>query len=179
MSRTEVSSSRRLAIIGTLALLVLATALAGCIDNEEPEDLSDHRLSMTVEMFDGNGQRAINVTELLFKVSLGPMQKDTWMIQQSDGFVKGEDNTIPLRIEARYEDGRNPVEDFPIMGDDHVVTGGVLVKDGKLTVDLNGDDGLYTLDHSSVRYPSEREVTVTITGTYGDLVLYFNLLPPK
>jgi hypothetical protein len=179
MPPSERPSVTRSTVALVLVLALLAMATTGCLEDDEPQvDLSGYRLSMTVERFDGNGLRAVNVTELLFEVTLGPLHMDTWYIQQSDGFVKGEDDTIPLSIQARYDDGKNPVEDFPIMGDDHIVTGGVLVRDGKLTVELNGDEGLYQVDHSTVRYPGEREVTVTITGTYGDLVLYFNLLPP-
>ncbi len=171
----------RLAIIGVLSLLVLTTFSAGCLEDDEPiPDMSDWRVSMTVNKFDTNGVRSVNVTELLFKVNFGSIDKDPWLIQESDGFVKGIDDTHPISIEARYDDGKNPPEDFAIMGNSNVITGGLVFNKGKMTLELNGNDELVTIDRSSVIGPLyHTEITATITGDYGDLILYFNLREPS
>jgi hypothetical protein len=171
----------RLAIIGVLSLLVLTTFSSGCLEEDDPiPDMTDWQVAMTVNKFDTNGVRPVNVTELLFKVNFGSIDKDPWMIHESDGFVKGLDDTIPIRIEARYDDGKNPPDAFAIMGSNNVITGGLVFAEGKMTLEINGNDELYTIDRSSVIGPLyHTEITATITGEYGDLVLYFNLREPS
>lgn len=175
------STLHRLAIIGVLSLLVLTTFSTGCLEDEEPiPDMSDWGVAMTISMFDTNGERSVNVTELLFKVNFGTINKDPWHLHESDGFVKGQDDTIHIRIEARYEDGKNPPEDFAIMGSNNVITGGLVFAKGKMSLELNGNEELFTIDRSSVIGPLyHTEITATITGDYGDLVLYFNLREPN
>ncbi len=181
MSDSGRSTIHRLAIIGVLSLLVLSTFSTGCLEDDEPiPDMSDWRVAMTIDKFDTNGVRPVNVTELLFKVTFGSINKDPWLLQESDGFVKGLDNTIPIRIEARYEDGRNPPEDFAIMGSGNVITGGLVFAKGKMTLELNGNDDLFEIERTGNVGPLyHTEITATITGDYGDLVLYFNLREPS
>ena len=181
MSNSGRSTLHRLALIGVLSLLVLTTFSTGCLEDDEPiPDMSDWRVAMTVNRFDTNGVRPVNVTELLFKVSFGNINKDPWLIQESDGFVKGLDDIIPIRFEARYDDGKNPPEDFAIMGSSNVITGGLVFAKGKMTLELNGNDDLFIIERSGNVGPLyHTEITATITGDYGDLVLYFNLREPS
>lgn len=181
MSDSGPRTLHRLAILGVLSLLVLTTVSTGCLEDDEPiPDMTDWQVAMTINMFDTNGVRTVNVTELLFKVNFGSIDKDPWYIQESDGFVKGLDDTIPIRLEARYEDGKNPSEDFAIMGSSNVITGGLVFTEGKMTLEINGNDALFTIDRSSVLGPLyHTEITATISGDYGNLVLYFNLREPN
>jgi len=181
MSNSGRSTLHRLAMIGVLSLLVLATVSTGCLEDDEPvPDMSDWRVAMTVNRFNTNEVRPVNVTELLFKVDFGIIHKDPWRIQESDGFVKGLDNTITIRIEARYEDGVSPPDDFAIMGSSNVITGGLVFAEGKMTLELNGNDELFEIDRTPVIGPLyHTEITATITGDYGDLALYFNLREPS
>jgi hypothetical protein len=163
----------------SLVLVILVPITAGCLGDEEPEDLSEWFVAMTIEQFNTNGERAVNVTELLFSVRFGGINKDPWLVQESDGFTKGTEDFFPIRIEARYDDGKNPVEDFPVMGSSHVLTGALTFDGDKMKLKLDGDPSLYTIDDSIDRYPHDYERTVVLEGDYGDLKLYFNLNSPK
>ena len=174
-TRDETALGRLLAV--SITLILVATTTVGCLTEEEPHDLSDWYVAMTVERFDTNGQRAVNVTKLKFDVRFGDVHKDTWMVQESGGSYKGDENAFPIRIEARYDNGTSE-EDFPILGSSNVLTG-VLKFDGdKMKLLLDGDKDLITIDKSIDRYPHGYERTATITGIYGELVLYFNLNEP-
>ena len=115
---------------------------------------------------------------LAFKVRFGNVSKDTWMIQESNGFIKGPGNSIPVRVEARYDDGKNPVEEFPILGQSNVVTAALIVKDGKLKLQVDADPSLYIVDQSIDRYPHDKELTAKFEGHYGNLTLYFDMNLP-
>jgi hypothetical protein len=161
----------------SLVILFVVPAMAGCLTEEEPRDLSDWWVAMTIDRFDPNGGKVVNVTELLFHVRFGNITEDTWMLQGSRGFYKGEDDSFPIRIEARYDDG-NTVEDFPILGTSNVVTGALKFDGDRMKVDIDGDPSLIVKDRSIDNYPHDYERTVKITGTYGELRLYFNLNKP-
>ena len=75
--RAEERSGRGAALALSLALLFIVPATAGCLGGEEEVDLSDWWVAMTITRFDPNGQVAVNVTELLFKVRFGNMTEDT------------------------------------------------------------------------------------------------------
>lgn len=174
-TRDETTMGRLLAV--SMTLLLMATATMGCLTQEVHQDLSDWYVAMTVERFNTNGQRAVNVTKLKFEVRFGDVHKDTWMVQESGGFYKGEENVFPIRIEARYDNGTSE-EDFPILGSSNVLTGVLKFDDDKMSLRLDGDKDLITTDKSIDRYPHGYERTATITGIYGELVLYFNLNEP-
>ncbi len=175
--RTDPDRKRTGAIVLSLALLVIVPATAGCLSEDEPRDLSDWWVAMTIDRFDPNGQKAVNVTQLLFKVRFGDVHKDTWMLQESSGLYKGDVDVFPIRIEARYEDG-TAVEDFPILGSSHVVTGALKFEGDRMRVEIDGDKALIVKDDSIDNYPHGYEKTVKLTGTYGELRLYFNLNEP-
>ena len=83
MSVSGRSTLHRLAIIGVLSLLVLTTFSTGCLEDDEPiPDMSDWRVAMTIDKFNTNGVRPVNVTELLFKVDFGNIKKDPWLKRQ-------------------------------------------------------------------------------------------------
>jgi len=161
-----------------LALLFIVPITAGCLSEDEPRDLSEWYVAMTVERFETNGEKAVNVTELLFNVRFGDVNLDTWRIQQSGGFFKGDTNFVPIRIEARYEDGVNPVELFPILGSSNVVTGNIKFDGDQMSLRIDGPKDLVERDRSIDRYPHGYERTARVTGDYGVLVLYFNLNEP-
>lgn len=165
-------------VLAILMVLALASVTSGCLFEDEPPDLDDWFVAFTVDRFDSNGQRAFNISFLLFEVRVGDMFKETWMLQQSDTFVKGDESAFPIRIEARYDDGVNTVEDFPILGNDSFMTGVLIIKDGKLRVDIDGDDELITVDKSIDRFSHDYELTVYLEGKWGTLRLYFNLNEP-
>lgn len=175
---TEPHARRRASLALSLALLFIVPITAGCLSDEEPRDLSEWYVAMTIERFDTNGERSVNVTELLFKVRFGDMHKDTWMLQESSGFFKGEEDFFPIRIEARYDDG-DTVEDFPILGASSVLTGALRFDGDEMKLVLDGDPTLITKDRSIDRYPHDYERTVRLEGDYGELTLYFNLNVPK
>lgn len=177
--RIEGARGRRMALAVSLAILMFVPITSGCLSEDEPRDLSDWYVAMTIERFETNGQRAVNVTELLFDVRFGEVTKDTWMIQESSGFVKGDTSFVPIRIEARYEDGVNPVEDFPILGSSHVVTGALRFDGDAMGLVVDGDEDLIVKDRSIDRYPHGYERTVRLTGDYGWLTVYFNLNEPN
>jgi len=161
----------------SMALVLVATTTMGCLNDEEPMDLSEWYVAMTVERFDTNGQRAVNVTKLLFDVRFGDLHKDTWMIQESGGFTKGGEDVFPIRLEARYENGTS-AEDFPILGSSRVLTGALRFDGDQMRLVMDGGKDLITVDRSIDRYPHGYERTVRSTGSYGELVLYFNLNEP-
>ena len=170
--------SGRVAIAVSLVLLLLVPVTSGCIgDEDEPRDLSEWWLAMTIDKFNPNGERPVNVTELLFKVRFGDVHKDTWMLQESTGFYKGDANYFPVRIEARYEDGTS-VEGFPILGSSHEVTAAVKFDGDRMRVQVDGDKDLIVKDDSIDNYPHGYEKTVKLTGDYGVLTLYFNMNEP-
>jgi hypothetical protein len=177
--RIEGARGRRMALAVSLAIVMLVPITSGCLSEEEPRDLSDWYVAMTIERFDTNNQRAVNVTELLFEVRFGEVSKDTWMIQESSGFVKGDTTFVPIRIEARYEDGENPAEDFPILGSSHVVTGAIRFDGDAMRLEVDGDRDLIVKDKSIDRYPHDYERTLRLTGDYGTLTVYFNLNEPN
>jgi hypothetical protein len=170
------------AAVASVAVLLLVGSTAGCLGGGDGDgddtDYGEWFMALTVDKFNSNGQRAVNVTYLLFEVRYGPMLRDDWRVQESDGFTKGNDSVFPLRVEARYDDGRNEVEDFPIMGSKPFLTGSVFFRDKRLKVNLDGDRSLYTIDRSIDLLPHGHEVTATIEGDYGTLVLYFNMNEP-
>ncbi len=170
---------RHVPVLATVMVLALAMVTSGCLSEDEPPDLDDWFVAFTVDRFDSNGQRAVNVSFLLFEVRVGDMFKETWMLQQSDGFVKADESSFPIRIEARYDDGVNTVEDFPILGNDSFITGLLIINDGKMRVDIDGDDGLITVDKSIDRFDHDYELTVHLEGKWGTLRLYFNLNEPS
>lgn len=179
MMTTELPERQRVALALSMAIVILVPVTAGCLGDDEPQDLTEWYVAMTIEQFNSNGQRAVNVTELLFAVRFGGINKDAWMIQESDGFTKDTEDFVPIRIEARYDDGKNPVENFPIMGNSHVLTGALKFEGDNMVLNLDGDPSLYTIDDSIDRYPHDYERTVVLTGDYGDLKLYFNLNKPS
>jgi hypothetical protein len=170
------------AAVATVAIVVLVASTAGCIGggdgNGDDTDYREWRMSLRVDKFISNGQRAINVTYLLFEVRYGPMLIDDWVVQQSDGFVKGNESVFPIRIEARYDDGKNEVEDFPIIGSNSYLTGSTVFKDKKLRLTIDGPGSLITIDRSIDILPHKHEITSTIEGDYGTLVLYFSMNEP-
>lgn len=179
MRPAEGATPARPVVMGVVALLLLASTAMGCLDDgNDEENLDDWYVAMTVERFDANGLHPVNVTELLFKVRFGNVSKDTWMIQESNGFIKGPADSIPVRVEARYDDGKNPVEEFPILGQSNVVTAALIVKDGKLRLQVDGDASLYKVDQSIDRYPHDKELTARFEGLYGNLTLYFGMNLP-
>jgi hypothetical protein len=175
----DTSTELRVVLPLVLVLMMMVPITAGCLSDGEPRDLSDWYVAMTIERFETNGERAVNVTELLFKVRFGNVTKDTWMLQESSGFHKGEGDFFPIRIEARYDDGKNPVEDFPILGTSHVVTGAMRFDGDEMRFEFDGDKALISKDRSIDRYPHDYERTVKLTGEYGELTLYFNLNEPS
>jgi len=175
---TEPRARRRASLALSLALLFIVPVTAGCLTEEEPQDLSEWHVGMTIELFDTNGEKTVNVTELLFKVRFGDVNKDTWMLQESSGFFKGEEDFFPIRIEARYDDGET-VEDFPILGSSNVLTGTLRFDGDEMKLVMDGDKALIVKDRSIDRYPHDYERTVKLTGDYGELTLYFNLNEPR
>ena len=175
----ESASRRRVAIALTLALLFIVPITAGCLSEEEPLDLSEWYVGMTIDGFDSNGLKAVNVTELLFDVRFYNVTRDDWKVQESSGFFKGDVDFAPIRIEARYDDGKNPVEDFPILGSSNVITGALRFEDDDMRLEFDGDKDLITKDRSIDHYPHDYERTVRISGDYGELRLYFGLVEPK
>ena len=163
-----------------IILLVLIVPTSGCIDDGDGngKDYSDWSLAMTIDRFIPKPGNVVNSTYLLFDARFGPIFKDPWIVHESDAFVKGEENTFALRLGARYDDGVNEVEPFPIMGSENLVTGAITIRSGKVTALLDGDQGLYTKDNSIDRYPHDLELTVTLQGDEGDLRLYFNMNKP-
>jgi hypothetical protein len=172
------SHDRRTPVLIVAVVLVMLPATSGCLSEDEPQDLDDWFVAFTVDRFDPNGQRAVNVSFLLFEVRVGGMYKDTWMVQESDGFTKGDESVFPIRVEARYDDGVHAVEGFPILGSDPFMTGALFIRDGKMSVDIDGDDDLITLNRDIDRYDHDHELTVYLEGDYGTLRLYFNLNEP-
>jgi hypothetical protein len=162
----------------SMALLLIVPVTAGCLSEDEPMDLSEWWVALTVDKFDPNGERAVNVTELLFKVRFGDLNQDTWMLQESHGFFKGDEDYFPIRLEARYDDKVNPVEDFPILGDSHIVTAALRFDGDRMGVQVDGDKDLIVKDRSIDNLPHDYERTVRLTGDYGELTLYFNLNEP-
>jgi hypothetical protein len=176
----EPAGKRGVTLTLSVALLLIVPITAGCLSEDEPLDLSEWYVAMTVERFETNGEKAVNVTELLFDVRFGDVTKDTWRIQETGGFFKEDTKFVPIRIEARYDDGVNPVEDFPIIGSSDVVTGAITFVDGdQMKLDMDGPEDLIDQDKSIDRYPHGYERTVRLTGDYGVLVLYFNLNEPS
>jgi hypothetical protein len=175
---TEPAGERRVMLALSLALLFIVPLTAGCLTEDEPRDLSEWWVAMTIDKFNPNGERPVNVTELLFKVRFGDVNKDTWMLQESSGFFKGDTKFVPIRLEARYEDGVEPVEDFPILGSTNVVTGAIKFDGDKMSVEVDGDKDLIVKDRSIDNLPHDYERTVKLTGDYGVLTLYFNLNQP-
>jgi hypothetical protein len=165
-----------------MILLVISVPTMGCIGNGggdgDGKDFSEWTVAMTIDRFNTNGNRPVNVTYLLFEARIGPFQRDRWMVQESNSFKKGNESTFPIRIEARYEDGVNEVEPFPIMGDDNVITGALTIRSGKLSVVLDGEGSLYTVDKTIDIYPHDHELTVKVQGVNGELRLYFNMNEP-
>ncbi|NIP34778.1 MAG: hypothetical protein GWN18_07520 [Thermoplasmata archaeon] len=177
--RTELSSKGKGAIAVSLAILIFVPIASGCLGGEEePRDLSEWWVAMTITRFDSNGQVAVNVTELLFNVRFGNITEDTWMLQGSRGFYKGDSDFFPIRIEARYDDGAS-VEDFPILGSSNVVTGAIRFDGDRMKVQVDGDKDLIVKDDSIDNYPHGYEKTVKLTGDLGELTLYFNLNEPQ
>jgi hypothetical protein len=171
----------RAVVASTVLLLLLLSSTTGCLSGDDGGDevnYTEWYVALTMEQFNTNGVRAVNVTYLKFDIRFGPIQRDPWVIQESDTFQKENESVFPLRIEARYEDGVNEVEDFPLMGESNVITGAVIFKSGRLRVNLDGEDSLYTVDRSIDRYPHEHELTVTTTGTNGDLKFYLSMNEP-
>ena len=166
------------AIALALAMLFIVPVTAGCIGEDEPRDLSDWWVAMTIDRFDPSGVRPVNVTELLFSVRFGDLHKDTWMLQESTGFFKNDTDYFPIRVEARYDDGAT-VEDFPILGASNVVTGALRFDGDRMKVEIDGDKDLIVKDGSIDNYPHGYERTVRLTGDYGELRLYFNLNEPS
>jgi hypothetical protein len=169
-------------VIALAIVVLLVPATSGCLSDDDGGNGVDYKewyVAMTVERFDTNGERPVNVTYLLFEIRFGPILKDGWVVQQSETFQKEKESVFPLRIEARYDDKTSEVEEFPIMGSSNVVTGAVKFTSGRLSVDLDGKQSLYTIDRSAIdRYPHDHEVTVTVMGDYGDLTFYFNMNEP-
>lgn len=176
--RNEPEGRRTVVIALSLALLSIVPLTTGCLSEDEPRDLTDWWVALTIDRFDPNGERPVNVTELLFDVRFGNVSKDTWMLQESSGFFKGKDNFFPIRIEARYDDGAT-VEDFPILGTSNVVTGALRFDGDRMRVEIDGDKALIVKDKSIDNYPHDYERTVRVTGNYGELRLYFNLNEPQ
>lgn len=175
----ESAARRRVTLALTLALLFMVPMTAGCLSDEEPLDLSEWYVGMTIDRFDSNGEKAVNVTELLFNVRFGNVTRDEWKVQESSGFFKGDVDFVPIRIEARYDDGKNPVEDFPILGSSNVVTGALRFEGDVMRLEFDGKKDLIIKDRSIDHYPHDYERTVYISGDYGELRLYFNLVEPK
>ena len=163
--------------VALTALVLATTALPGCLDEEEP-DLSDWHLGLSVERFETNGARAINQTHFRLDVRFGPIFKDDWIIAESDGFTKGEDDEFPLRIEASYLNG-TVYEPFPIQGSSTVATGLLRVGGGTLKVIIDGDASTYSVGKEYDMQPHDYEASAHLKGPYGDLVLYFLMLQPK
>jgi hypothetical protein len=176
--RTDATPWGPAAVALSLAIILIVPTMSGCLSEEEPRDLSEWWVALTIDRFDPNGERPVNVTELLFEVRFGNVSKDTWMLQESSGFFKGKDNFFPIRIEARYDDG-DTVEDFPILGTSNVVTGALRFDGDRMRVEMDGDKALIEVDKSIDNYPHDYERTVKVTGTYGELRLYFNLNEPR
>jgi hypothetical protein len=101
------------------------------------------------------------------------------MLQESHGFFKGDVDFVPIRLEARYEDGVNPVEEFPILGSSNVVTAAIRFDGDKMKVEVDGDKDMIVKDRSIDNLPHDYERTVKLTGDYGVLTLYFNLNEPQ
>ena len=179
----RVTDSRAGGPMTAVAVLVLVASTAGCLgggdDGGDDTDYREWFMALTLDGFISNGERAVNLTYLLFEVRYGPMLIDDWVVEESDGFTKGNESVFPLRIEARYDDGRNEVEDFPIMGSNAYLTGSVVFRDKTLRFNLDGPSSLYTIDRSIDRLPHKHEVTATVEGDYGTLVLYFNMNEPR
>lgn len=167
------------AVAASLTLVLVAGCLSDGDGGGDDGAYADWTLGLTIDRFDSNGERAVNVTELRFAVRWGPVEGDGWVVQQSDSFVKGNDSQFPFRLEARYEDGSGPAEDFPIMGESSVLTGAVRFVDGKLELVVDGDEGLYEVTDEVDILPHDLERTLTVTGTYGDLRLYFDMREPR
>jgi hypothetical protein len=176
--RTEPTRGKGTLLALSLALLFIVPMTAGCLGGEEEVDLSDWWVAMTITRFDPNGQVPVNVTELLFKVRFGDINEDTWMLQGSRGFFKGDVDYVPIRIEARYDDGET-VENFPILGPNHVVTAAIRFDGDEMSIVVDGDKDLIVKDRSIDNYDHDYERTVKLTGDYGELTLYFNLNEPQ
>jgi hypothetical protein len=176
--RTEPLEGKGALLALSLALLFIVPMTAGCLGGEEEVDLSDWWVAMTINRFDPNGQVPVNVTELLFKVRFGNITEDTWMLQGSRGFFKGDTDHVPIRIEARYDDG-DTVENFPILGPNHVVTAAIRFDGDEMRIEVDGDKDLIEKDRSIDNYDHDYERTVKLTGDYGELTLYFNLNEPQ
>lgn len=148
-------------------------------EDEEEKDFTGWYLAMSMRRFVNTAQRPINVTELLFTVTLGELQRNDWVVQESDGFFVGEgERWFPLRLEARYDNGKDPVEDFAILGSAHEVSGSVQLRNDGIKVKLDGEADLITIDNSIDDYPHPYERTARLEGDNGVLTLYFNLNKP-
>ena len=175
-------TGRLLQIAGVIVIVVL---LAGSIawyfggDDEEERDFTGWYMAMSVRRFVNTSDKAINVTELLFTVDFGQLNKDDWVVQESNGFfLESDERWFPLRIEARYDDGEGPPEEFPILGAESEVTGSVRIKDDGLRLRLDGDQGLIDRGEPIDDYPHPYEASAVLSGENGFLTLYFNLNRP-
>ena len=167
----------RTTVVATAAILLATVVLPGCLDDSEEPDLSEWHLGLSVEMFDTNGARAINQTYFSLVVRFGPLYEDDWLVTESNGFTKGEDDEFPWRIEASYRNGTVP-EPFPIQGSATFSTGLLRVGGGTLKVVIDGDPSTYIVGKEYDMQPHDYEASARLKGPYGDLVLYFLMLEP-
>ena len=165
-------------VVVAVVLLLSTCALPGCLDDGDGPDLSDWQLGLSVEKYDTNGARAINQTYFRLDVRFGPLFEDDWLVSESNGFTKGEDDEFPWRIEASYRNG-TVYEPFPIQGDSTFSTGMLRVGGGTLEVIVDGDASTYTVGKEYDMQPHDYEASARLKGPYGELVLYFLLLQPK
>lgn len=161
-----------------LVALLIVPATAGCLDDEEKVDVTGWDLALGLGRFDTNGMFSVNVTELKFSIRFGAIHEDPWYLQESRGFTLADEGTFPVRLEARYDDGSGPPEAFPIIGSSHLLTGVLRVEGIELTLSLDGDPSLYTIEGSHGSSPNQYETSADVTGDYGTLEMFFTLSKP-
>jgi hypothetical protein len=167
-------------VAAVITVLVVAVAAPGCLDENEDEDtLWDWRLGIALAEFDSNSQRVLNLTYFTFKVTFGPIKNLDWALMESHDFLKGNDSFFPIRIEAFYDDPGSTLEEFPIQGSSNTVTASLEFKEGKMVVNVDGASDTYTVSNKIDHLPHDKEKTITVSGTYGDLDIYISMREPQ
>ncbi len=166
-------------VAAVASVLLVAMALPGCLDEDGEEDtLWDWRLGIALVEFESNSQRALNLTHLTFDVTFGPLHIDDWAIMESHDFQKGNDSFFPIRVEAFYDDPQSTIEEFPIQGGSNTLTASLEFKDGRMVVNVDGPSDTYSMTNEIDHLPHDKERTLRVTGTYGDLVIYISMREP-